>query len=411
MAFRFLLPAAAGARPPGFAADGPERPVDLHRRLPGYAPTPLRSLPGIAARLGVAEVLAKDESERLGLPSYKILGASWAVYRTLIDEAGVRPGEWRTADDLRAALDGHRPLTLVAATDGNHGRAVARMARLLGLDAHILVPEGTAAARIEGIASEGARVTVVDGTYDEAVERSAAEAGPRSLVISDTAWPGYDTVPRRVIEGYGTVFAEVDAALDAPVTHVMVPVGVGSLAAAAATWAGPGGARLVGVEPLDAACVLASVAAGVEVEVPGPHRSMMAGLNCGRPSPLAFPLVSTAYAGFVAVDDALDEEAMRWLAAEGMAVGESGAAALAGLLALAGDDGLRAAVGLDTAARVLLLVTEGVTDPANYARVVPPPRPPHPPPPLIIGTSTPSGPAKPRSADDRRGGGDGGEAG
>ena len=333
----------------------------------------MRRLPGLAVKLGVAEVLVKDESSRLGLPSYKILGASWATYRALETLPDVQIGPWSNVEDLAAALADVRPRRLVAATDGNHGRAVARMARLLGWPATILVPEGTADARVKSIVSEGAAVTVVDGTYDEAVVVAAAQAGDDVLVISDTAWPGYVDVPTWVIQGYSTIFAEVDEALgaDPPPTHVVIPIGVGALAAAAADHYGSiEGTTLLGVEPADAACVLASVGAGRLVEVPGPHRSMMAGLNCGLPSPLAFARLQRNYAGFVAVSDDWAADAVRLFAAEGLAVGESGAAPLAGLLALTAAAGDAAAAGLSERSQVLLIATEGVTDPANYARLV-----------------------------------------
>ena len=182
-------------------------PRSFHRRLPSYAVTPLVDVPAVARETGAARVFVKDESSRLGLPAFKILGASWAAYRALADRLGHEP-EWHDVEQLQAAFAPLGALTLVAATDGNHGRAVARVARLLGYRSRILVPAGTRGARIDGIASEGATVTVVDGTYDDAVATAAACASDDALVISDTAWPGYDVVPRRVIDGYSTIFEE-----------------------------------------------------------------------------------------------------------------------------------------------------------------------------------------------------------
>ena len=161
-------------------------PRAFHRELPGYAVTPLVEAPALATELGLDAVWVKVESSRLELPSFKILGASWAVSRLLVDRYGTLP-DLPTLDDLRAALATDVPITFVAATDGNHGRAVARMARLLGCACRILVPAGTADARIAGIESEGATVEVLDGTYDDAVAASAALAGPDVLVVSDTS--------------------------------------------------------------------------------------------------------------------------------------------------------------------------------------------------------------------------------
>jgi diaminopropionate ammonia-lyase len=399
-------PLPAGARP------GPQVHA-FHQRLPGYAPTPLRDLPGLAAATGVGRVLVKDESSRLGLPAFKVLGASWATYRALVERMGREP-DWATLDELAAAVaDQLGALRLVAATDGNHGRAVAHMARLLGLVATVLVPEGTAEARIDGIASEGAEVVVVPGTYDDAVTMSAGMAGERDLVVSDTSWPGYQDVPGWVIEGYSTIFAEIDAQLAVPdgdggaeagaadgdggdagdrgsdrvevtddgiavraaavVDVAFVPLGVGALGAAAGACLRAGrapgaGPLLVGVEPTTAACVSAAVEAGHLVEVPGPHRSIMAGLNCGLASMLALPTVTAAFDAFVAVDDDRCRAAMHAMADAGMDVGETGAAALAGLMAVVDEH--RAELPIPGQAAVLLLATEGVTDPASFEGIV-----------------------------------------
>jgi diaminopropionate ammonia-lyase len=357
---------AANPDGPHSRADiGPgESPAALHRRFPGYTPTRIVDAPGLAAELGLASLTVKDESARLGLPSFKILGASWAVYRLLVGRLGREP-EWRDFDELRAELAPLGALTLVAATDGNHGRAVAHMARMLGYGSHIFVPAGTAAARIDAIESEGAPVTVVDGTYDDAVRASAGLAADDVLVVSDTSWEGYTEVPRTVIEGYATIFAEVDEQLAArPPEVVVVPMGVGALAAAVVQHYAAH-ATVIVVEPLSAACGLHSAEAGFPVEVTGPHDSIMAGLNCGMVSIIAWPVVSAGVDVFVAIDDAAAEQAMRDLAQIGIVAGETGAAALAGLRAA-----VSAAV-VDTRGRnVLVLCTEGATDPAAYERIV-----------------------------------------
>jgi diaminopropionate ammonia-lyase len=309
-------------------ATPPADAISFHRSLPGYAPTPLVEAPAAAQALGVARVLVKDESSRFGLPSFKVLGASWATHRAVGDR---------------------RDVTLVCATDGNHGRAVAWMARQLGLRAIVLVPANMVAARRAAIAGEGARVEVVDGTYDEAVERAAALASDDVVVIQDTAWPGYVDVPGWVIDGYATIGAEIDVEPDV----VAVQIGVGSFAAAMVRRFA--GARIIGVEPATAACALASVEAGAPAEAPGPHTSVMAGLNCGRVSPVAWPVVAAGIEAFAAIEDRWAYEAVSLLAADGVVAGESGAAGLAGLLAFRGE----LALGAD--ATVLVVNTEGAT--------------------------------------------------
>src|SRR5699024_6176132 len=215
--------------------------------------------------------------------------------------------------------------TLVGATDGNHGRAVAHMAALLGQQATILMPAGTAEARIRAIESEGATVEVIDGTYDEAVAASAAMADATHIVISDTSWEGYRDVPTDVIDGYATIFSELNRQVDTLPTHIFVQLGVGALGAAAIRAAELLNARVISVEPDDAASILASLRAGERTMVPGPHRSIMAGLNCGMPSLVAWPELHAGIDLGLAIPDDATREAMRALAEAGVVAGETGA--------------------------------------------------------------------------------------
>ncbi len=348
----------------------------FHRRLPGYRPGPLRDLESVAAELGIGAIHAKDESDRFGLPAFKILGASWATYRLLSSRLGREPVGWTQLADLEAAFASLQPLTLVTATDGNHGRAVARAARWFGCAAQVLVPAGTAAARIDAIAAEGATVEVVEGSYDDAVERATAMAGAHTLVVSDTSWPGYREVPGWIVEGYETICAEADAALDAAgvgrPTHVFVQVGVGSLAVAIIRHWAPT-ARIIGLEPFGANCCYESIAAGREVISAGPQASIMAGMNCGTLSELAWPELRDGLDAIVTLSDDRAREAMRLYAANGIVSGETGAAGLGALLELVHDPAhrdVREALQLGRASRVLVLSTEGATDPESYARIV-----------------------------------------
>jgi diaminopropionate ammonia-lyase len=338
-------------RDPGFEPSGDEAPVRYHRALPGYAPTPLIEAPELAADWGVGRVLLKFERERFGLPAFKFLGVSWAAERLLGDPP-------------------HDPgLELIAATDGNHGRAVARVARMARLGATILVPAGTAQARIDAIAGEGAAVQVVDGSYDDAVRLSAGMADERRLVLSDTSWPGYERVPEWVIEGYATIFHEVHEQAGGDIDIAFVPIGVGALAAAAVRHLA-GSTRLAGVEPAAAACVLESARAGEITEVPGPHGSIMAGLNAGLPSLVAWPLVSGGFDLFCAAEDEVAVEGTRRLAALGLEVGECSGGAAGAAARLLADPDARDALGADPDSTVLVLLTEGVTDPEAFQRLV-----------------------------------------
>jgi diaminopropionate ammonia-lyase len=342
----------------------------FHPSLPGFAPTPLRSAPKAAQRLGVRSISVKDESQRLGMPSFKILGASWATYNAVMAHLGLAVGAEPSLDVLREALSSEGSgLTLVAATDGNHGRAVARMAKLVGMSAIIIVPAGTVESRIDAITGEGAEVRVIDGGYDQAIEVSAALADATHVVISDTSWKGYTDTPGWVIDGYSTMLTEVideiEAGRVAEPTVVVAQMGVGAFGAAVTRQFAPRPARLlVGVEPTMADCIITSVEAGRITTIAGPQDSIMAGLNCGTPSIVAWDDVLRGYDVFVTVTDDDARDAIRLLHDDGIEAGESGAAGLAGLLAHA--EGL----GLGPQDDVIVLVTEGITDPVAYREII-----------------------------------------
>ena len=322
--------------------------LGFHAALDGYEPTPVRELAEVAAELGLGAVLLKDESSRLGLPAFKVLGASWAAERAIAESPAAH--------------------TLVAASAGNHGRAVARVAAMRGLRCRVYLPARASDARRQAIESEGADVVVVDGTYEDAVAQAeAAGAEPGFVEIADV---GTSATASWVIDGYATLFAE--AAAQATFDVIFVPVGVGSLAAAAARFAAHAGIRAVGVEPVTAACLTASLNAGRPVVVPTPGTSM-AGLDCAEVSAAAWPSLLGGIHGTVTVDDHEARAAVRELAAAGLAIAESGAAPLAALRALASESegsALRDAISLGEASRVLLIATEGPTDPDAYARVL-----------------------------------------
>lgn len=336
------------------AADGaPGAALAFHRTLPGYAPTPLVDLPQLAAELGVRRVLVKDESSRLGLPAFKILGASWACRQTLQRNPGA---------------------TLVTATDGNHGRAVARMASALGTAATVFVPAVMLESTARLIASEGAEVVRVDGDYDETVRAAAghAAADPGRALVQDTAWEGYEEVPQWIVDGYQTLLAEVDGELGRRPDLVAVPVGVGSLAQAvvahyrreAMDGDSPGPERpqptgVLCVEPDTAACVLVSLRDGVPSSVPT-AATVMAGLNCGTISSLAWPILRDGCDAAVTVTDEAALRASHDLQALGVPSGPCGAATLAGLRTSLTDPARRADLHLPEDAVVVLLSTEGL---------------------------------------------------
>ncbi|GGT62883.1 diaminopropionate ammonia-lyase [Actinomadura citrea] len=352
------------ARPAARDWTCPPAPRDVaafHRTLPGHAPTPLVELPSPAAELGARRLFVKDESARLGLPAFKILGASWGVHRALCDRLGLAPG----ATSL-AVLRSVRPdVRLVTATDGNHGRAVAAMARLLGLPADVHVPHGVHPEAVAAIKAEGAAVTEIPAPYDEAV-RAAADAAasdPSALLVQDTAWPGYERVPQWIVEGYSTLFTEIDEQLAeagaAPAGLVAIPVGVGSLAQAAVTHyrSGRSAPTLLSVEPDAAPCVLASLHQDRPLTVET-GSTTMAGMNCATPSTLAWPVLRAGLDAAVAVTDASTARAMRDLADLGVPAGPCGAASLAGARAALAPD-RRPLLASGHEETIVLLITEG----------------------------------------------------
>ena len=358
------------------------RQLPLHRALPGYAPSPLRELPDLARELGLGGLVVKDESHRCDIDAFKALGASYAIYSVLCDRWREDHGEDLPVtifDDpeLRARL---HPTTFTAATDGNHGRAVAWAAHLLGQSAVIYMPADTAAARIASIEREGAEVRLIEGTFDHCVTMCARTAETESWqVIADTAYPGNMVIPGHIMTGYSTIFAEIADQLTGPVGVVLLPAGVGGLAAAGtASFVQRLGARrprLVCVEPEESACFLESIlhGDGTPIAARGNQQSLMVGLCCGVPSLLAWPVVRDGMDLFLAISDDHVPQAMRAYHRHGVTSGESGASTLAGLLALLQRDDLAAArrhLDLGPQSRVLVINTEGATDPVNHARVI-----------------------------------------
>jgi diaminopropionate ammonia-lyase len=354
-------------RTPGlFSADDYAQMRAFFAARPQLTPTPLGALPALARELGLAGLFAKDESGRFGLNAFKLLGARFAI-ETLLAEGELRPGA-----------------TVVCASEGNHGRAVARAAREAGCAARVYMAHDAAQARADAIAGEGAEVIRVDGSYDDAVRILQSDAAAhRWTIVSDTAWPGYERIPFLIMLGYTRMLDEVrdqgsgigDQGFDA----IFVQGGVGGLLCAIASWCAfhRPQCKVIGVEPTDAACLQASARAGRPVAVTGPLNTTMAGLRNREVSPPAFASLLPNVDAFMAIDDGWAHDAMRVLAhpADGdarIAAGASGAAALGGLLALCRDESMRGAkqqLDLGPGSRVLVIVSEGVTDPDLWSAV------------------------------------------
>jgi len=368
---RMLLNRRAAARGQAYPMSAPltaagfAKAVREVRSWPGYAPTPLVVLPALADALGLAAIRYKDERGRFGLKSFKALGGAYAVRRVLARQN--RPA---------AAV------TVTCATDGNHGRSVAWGAQLFGCSCVIFVHATVSEGRAEAIRRYGAEVRRVKGNYDDAVRHAAGEAGRHGwYVVSDTSYEGYRDVPLDVMHGYGVMAEESMAqwpAGGAP-THIFVQAGVGALAAAicASFWLRwrKRRPRFVIVEPVRADCIYRSLEAGRPAAVHGGLETVMAGLACGEVSQLAWEVLATGADAAVAIDDAFALDAVRRLASPrggdpAIVAGETGGAGLAALLALGERPEFRAPLALGPQAEVLLLGSEGDTDPEIYRRIV-----------------------------------------
>ncbi|MDH4608449.1 diaminopropionate ammonia-lyase [Pseudomonas sp. BN102] len=347
--------------------------------------TPLYSLPDLAAELGVADILVKDESERSVLGSFKALGAPIALVRLILRRFPEQRFEARglLAGEYSAAL---ADFTVISATDGNHGRALAAAAQSVGCRCVIVLHANVSIEREEAIAAYGAEIVRISGNYDESVEEAAALAEKNDwLVVSDTSYDGYEEIPRDVMQGYGSIAAEIIEAAaqrqgSGPAfTHVFLQGGVGGLAAGIASYlwelCGEQRPTIIVVEPEQADCLYQSAIAGKAAKATGSVDSVMAGLACGETSPLAWKFLQPSVDFFMTIRDDEAVSAMRRLAAGSqrdipLVAGESAVAGLAGLVRVVASNSLSSDLGIDGQSRVLLISTEGATAPGVYAELV-----------------------------------------
>lgn len=348
----------------------------------GYEPTPLVSMPALAARIGVEAVLYKDEGPRFGLGSFKALGGAYAALRVLQREVSSQIGTEVSLADVRTGQhrDAVAKITLVSATDGNHGRSLAWGCRRFGAPCRIYIHAEVSEGRAQAMRDLGAEVIRIAGDYDESVNLAKAEADANGwFVVSDTSWPGYSQPPSDVMAGYGVMTSEINEALGKAPSHVFLQGGVGGLAAGVAAglrqyW-GDASPRVVVVEPELAACLFESARIGQPTGVAIAEETIMAGLSCGEPSPLAWEILAEEATDFLTIPESLVAPTMRLLAHPlendpALEAGESAVAGLAALIAARGDAHLSEALALDAQSRVLLIGSEGVTDPEIFQMIM-----------------------------------------
>lgn len=365
----------------------------FHQKLPHYEQTPLHSLPQVAKELQLGHVLIKDESNRFGLPSFKILGASWAVFRAVAERLRLDPAafmednhgsEFWARLGTMARAEG---LSLVSCTEGNWGRAVSRMAKYIGIPAKIYVPSFMPETTRARIRSEGAELLVVDGSYDDGVAaaRAASEANELAILAMDMGWEGYQAFPgvgyilksypgsitltfsKWVVEGYSTMLNESDLQVQEATggktaTHAFIPVGVGSIAHAVtkhykkSPLGSQSRASVLTVEPTTAACLKASLEAGQMTTVETGD-SIMCGMNCGTVSSTAWPTLASGVDADVTVTDEEAHTAVTELGTMGLQPGPCGAATLSALRKACLE--AREKLGFTQDATVVLFCTEG----------------------------------------------------
>lgn len=334
----------------------------FHKSLPNYSVTPLIELPTIAAELGVGRVFVKDESARMNLAAFKILGAAWAVAQALTE--GGNPSD---IDEVKSAIDSENRPTLVAATDGNHGRAVAHMAKRLGLECAIVIPDGVSEQAINNIALEGAEITIIDGNYDEAVElaKEITSTLDNAIHIQDMSWPGYEQIPNWIIEGYTTLCVETDEQLreigSGPADLVAAPVGVGAFLHSVLAHYRSQPKRnpvVLSVEAIGAACVLKSLQNG-ELTSVETVPTIMAGMNCGTPSSDSWLTHKSGVDAAVALTDDETRADLKLLADHGVDAGPCGAATLSGVRKALSTQERRDQLGITKDSVIVLFSTEG----------------------------------------------------
>ncbi len=363
---------------------------DFHKKISGYRISPLKGLNYLSDFLGLGGIWVKDESERLSLNSFKILGGSYAIYNNIKEVLGVTNRELSFAEITSAEnREKLKDLVFAAATDGNHGRGVAWTASKLGIKSMIYVHKNTAKARIKTIQNYGATVKIIDGTYDEAVEQVAIDAEKNNWqIIADTSWEGYEKIPAWIMQGYSTMYLEIQEQLAAigiiKPTHIFVQAGVGSLAASVVNYYhdlfGDDAPTTIIVEPDNANCIYQSAIKNEEkpVNVEIEKSTIMAGLECGSPNPIAWDILRSQADYFFSCPDYVAAKGMRVYAmplqGDPMIVsGESGAVTLGALMFIMKQENLenlKHELKLDSDSQVLLINSEGNTDPINFKQVV-----------------------------------------
>ena len=363
-----------------------EKARAFHSSFPIYKETPLVSLQHLADELQVKRIYLKDESKRFGLNAFKVLGASYAIANEIGKKIGKETTELSAEKILsKETKEKLGEITFVTATDGNHGRGVAWTANQLGQKAVVYMPEGSALERLENIRAEGAEAEITDLNYDDAVRLAQKMAEEKGwIMVQDTAWEGYEDIPRWIMQGYATMGHEIMEQIPEKPTHIFLQAGVGSMAGAMTGFFSnlyqEEKPTIVIVEPAKADCLYrtAKVDDGKLHNVTGEMHTIMAGLACGEPCSIGWEVLKGYADAFVRCPEYVAADGMRILAApakgdEAIVAGESGAAGFGCMAHILMDTALKdwkEQLKLDENSRILCISTEGDTDRKNYRDIV-----------------------------------------
>lgn len=362
----------------------------FQRSHPNYQVTPLHRLENLAVHLRVKDILVKDESYRFGLKAFKVLGGMYAIGRYLASRLN-RDIETLSFPDLTSETTRQTigKLTFITATAGNHGRGIAWAARELGQSAVVYMPRDASKLQIQAIEQEGAQVKVIDDNYDATVQLAAKTAEEKGwILLQDTSWENYEEIPNWIMQGYSTIGWEIVQQIEEMgtqhPTHIFLQAGVGSYASAVAmflkNYFKEKCPKIIIVEPDGANCFYQSFQVGDENYqiVTGQLESIMAGLACGVPNPKAWEILKEVADGGISVSDKVSALGMRILghplAGDSRIIaGESGAATMGALYTLMKGQqyaALRENLALNENSTILLINTEGDTNPERYRKVV-----------------------------------------
>lgn len=383
------LPKTNDSFTPIFDESAAEEALSFHRGFPEYSVTPLRSLSKLAAELGLGGIYVKDESYRFGLNAFKVLGGSFAIGKFVTEQLKSNSAPDYAFLTSKEFSDKFAPCTFFTATDGNHGRGVAWSAKRLNQKAVVLMPKGTVESRFYNIKKLGADVTIEQLNYDDCVRRAAELSckTPGGVVIQDTAWDGYEKIPAWIMQGYTTLISETAEQLDKVnviPTHVIIQAGVGSLAGATAAYLfnryGEKCPKIIVAECSAADCFYRSAIEGTgeSVDVSGDLNSIMAGLCCGEVNTIGWDILKNHACGFISCEDSVAANGMRILSSPladdaRIISGESGAIGMGALFDIMQKEeysSLRQQLGLGESSHILLVSTEGDTDPERYRDIV-----------------------------------------